>query len=216
LVSENWGWHIFVLTLFHEGAMAAKRKKKAAKRRPAKRKVAKRKAAKKKKTVKRKATKRKAAKKKKTTKRKATKKKKATKRKAAKKKVGKKKKKKAAKRKPARKKVAKKKKKKAAKKKPAKKKAAKKKAKKKTKRKPNLAFMRPMTPSAALAAVVGSAAIPRTEVTKKIWAYIKRNGLQDSANRRNINADDKLRPIFSGKSQVSMFEMTKHLNNHLS
>ena len=93
---------------------------------------------------------------------------------------------------------------------------AKKKAKKAgKKRKPNAAFMTPMTPSSALAAVVGSSAIPRTEVTKKIWGYIKRNGLQDKKNRRNINADDKLRPVFGGKSQVSMFEMTKLVNRHL-
>jgi len=103
----------------------------------------------------------------------------------------------------------------AAKKKPAAKKAP---AKKKSavKRKPNPAFMKPMTPSAALAAVVGAKPIPRTEVTKKIWAYIKKNDLQDSKNRRNINADDKLKPVFGGKKQVSMFEMTKLVNNHLS
>ena len=90
-------------------------------------------------------------------------------------------------------------------------------AKKKSgaKRKPNPAFMKPMTPSASLAAVVGSGAMPRTEVTKKIWGYIKRNGLQDSMNRRMINADDKLRDVFSGKRQVSMFEMTKLVNKHL-
>ncbi len=99
-------------------------------------------------------------------------------------------------------------KKKAAKKAPAKKKAA--------KRKPNAAFMKPMTISAALGAVIGNAAAPRTEVTKKIWAYIKKNGLQDSKNRRNINADDKLKPVFGGKKQVSMFEMTKLVNKHLS
>ena len=97
----------------------------------------------------------------------------------------------------------------AAKKAPAKKKSA-------VKRKPNPAFMKPMTPSAALAAVVGAKPIPRTEVTKKIWAYIKKNDLQDSKNRRNINADDKLKPVFGGKKQVSMFEMTKLVNNHLS
>ena len=91
--------------------------------------------------------------------------------------------------------------------------AAKKKAKGK-KRKANAAFMKPMTPSATLAAVIGSSGMPRTEVTKKIWAYIKRNGLQDKNNRRMINADDKLRPIF-GKSQVSMFEMTKLVSKHL-
>ena len=93
---------------------------------------------------------------------------------------------------------------------------AKKKAKKGgKKRKPNAAFMKPMTPSATLAAVIGGSAMPRTEVTKKIWGYIKRNGLQDKKNRRNINADDKLRPVFGGKSQVSMFEMTKLVNRHL-
>ena len=91
---------------------------------------------------------------------------------------------------------------------------AKKKAKGK-KRKPNAAFMKPMTPSASLGAVIGSGMMPRTEVTKKIWGYIKRNGLQDKKNRRNINADDKLRPVFGGKSQVSMFEMTKLVNKHL-
>jgi len=93
---------------------------------------------------------------------------------------------------------------------------AKKKAKKAgKKRKPNAAFMKAMTPSAMLAAVVGSSAIPRTEVTKKIWGYIKRNGLQDKKNRRMINADEKLRPVFGGKGQVSMFEMTKLVNKHL-
>ena len=84
------------------------------------------------------------------------------------------------------------------------------------KRVPSAAFMRPVQPSAQLSAVVGSAPIPRTEVTKKLWAYIKRNGLQDSKNRRAINADDKLRPIFGGKSQVSMFDMTKMVSRHLS
>jgi chromatin remodeling complex protein RSC6 len=94
----------------------------------------------------------------------------------------------------------------------AKKKAAKKSATRKkstAKRKPNAAFMKPMNPSATLAAVIGSSAMPRTEVTKKIWAYIKRNSLQDKKNRRMINADDKLKPVFGGKAQVSMFEMTK-------
>ena len=107
----------------------------------------------------------------------------------------------------------------AAKKAPAKKPAAKKApAKKKAavKRKPNPAFMKPMTPSAALAAVVGAKPLPRTEVTKKIWKYIKKHDLQDAKNRRNINADDKLKPVFGGKKQVSMFEMTKLVNNHLS
>jgi chromatin remodeling complex protein RSC6 len=91
---------------------------------------------------------------------------------------------------------------------------AKKKAKGK-KRKPNAAFMKPMNPSSTLAAVVGSGSMPRTEVTKKIWAYIKRNGLQDKKNRRNINADDKLKAVFGGKSSVSMFEMTKLVSKHL-
>jgi chromatin remodeling complex protein RSC6 len=83
------------------------------------------------------------------------------------------------------------------------------------KRKPNAAFMKPMTPSAALAEVVGSKAIPRTEVTKKLWAYIKRNKLQDTKNRRMINADDALKVIFGGKKSVSMFEMTKLVSKHL-
>jgi chromatin remodeling complex protein RSC6 len=83
------------------------------------------------------------------------------------------------------------------------------------KRKPNAAFMKPMTPSAALAAVVGPIAQARTEITKKIWGYIKRNKLQDAINRRMINADEKLREIFGGKRQVSMFEMTKLVNRHL-
>ncbi len=77
------------------------------------------------------------------------------------------------------------------------------------------AFMRPMTPSAALSAIVGASPLPRTEVTKKIWDYIKANGLQDAANKRMINADDKLKAVFDGKSQVSMFEMTKLVNAHL-
>ena len=100
----------------------------------------------------------------------------------------------------------------------AKKKAAKKPAAKKksaAKRKPNAAFMKPMTPSAALGAVIGANAMPRTEVTKKIWGYIKKNGLQDKKNRRMINADDKLKVVFGGKSQVSMFEMTKLVSKHL-
>ena len=86
---------------------------------------------------------------------------------------------------------------------------------KKSGRKPNLAFMKPMTPSSTLAAVIGSGNMPRTEVTKKLWAYIKRNGLQDKTNRRMINGDDKLRAVFGGKSQVSMFDMTKLVSNHL-
>ncbi|MBU1920882.1 SWIB/MDM2 domain-containing protein, partial [bacterium] len=133
-------------------------------------------------------------------------KKKATKKKATKKKVAKK----ATKKKATKKKVAKK----ATKKKATKKKAVKK-VKAKVKRKPNAAFMKPMTPSEALAAVIGAKAMPRTEVTKKLWAYIKKNGLQDKMNRRNINADDKLKKIF-GKNQVSMFEMTKLVSKHLS
>ena len=93
---------------------------------------------------------------------------------------------------------------------------AKKKAKKAgKKRKPNPAFMRPMTPSASLGAVIGTNAMPRTEVTKKIWGYIKRNSLQDKKNKRMINADEKLKPVFGGKAQVSMFEMTKLVNKHL-
>jgi len=95
------------------------------------------------------------------------------------------------------------------------KKAAPKKAKKASKRKPNAAFMKAMTPSAVLAAVVGSMPIPRTEVTKKIWDYIKKNKLQDTINKRLINADEKLRQVFGGKRQVSMFEMTKLVSNHL-
>jgi len=92
---------------------------------------------------------------------------------------------------------------------------AKKPAKKKSARKPNPAFMKPMTPSATLAGVIGGSPMPRTEVTKKLWAYIKRNGLQDRTNKRMINADDKLKPVFGGRSQVSMFEMTKLVSNHL-
>ena len=99
-------------------------------------------------------------------------------------------------------------KKKASKKAPAKKKAA-------SKRKPNAAFMKAMQPDASLSAVIGTSAMPRTEVTKKIWMYIKKNGLQDQKNRRMINADDKLRDVFGGKKQVSMFEMTKLVNKHM-
>jgi len=104
----------------------------------------------------------------------------------------------------------------AAKKAPAKKAAPKKAAKKPaTKRKPNAAFMKAMTPSSTLASVVGSSPLPRTEVTKKIWDYIKKNKLQDSVNKRLINADEKLKQVFGGKKQVSMFEMTKLVSNHL-
>ena len=95
----------------------------------------------------------------------------------------------------------------------AKKKASK--AKKSKGRKPNAAFMKPMSPSSTLAAVIGSSPMPRTEVTKKLWAYIKRNGLQDKNNKRMINGDDKLRAVFGGKSQVSMFDMTRLVSNHL-
>ncbi len=97
-------------------------------------------------------------------------------------------------------------------KKPVAKKAAKKPA---AKRKPNAAFMKPVTPSSILAAVVGATAIPRTEVTKKLWDYIKKNKLQDAVNRRMINADEKLKAVFGGKKFVSMFEMTKLVSAHL-
>ena len=83
------------------------------------------------------------------------------------------------------------------------------------KRAPNPAFMKPMQPDAALGAVVGNNPMPRTEITKKLWQYIKRNGCQDQKERRMINADDKLRPVFGGKNKVSMFEMTKLVNKHL-
>ncbi len=101
-------------------------------------------------------------------------------------------------------------------KKAAPKKAAKKAApKKKSARKPNAAFMAPLTPSAALGEVVGAKPLPRTEIIKKIWGYIKKNGLQDSKNRRMINADDKLKTVFGGKSQISMFELAKVVNKHV-
>jgi upstream activation factor subunit UAF30 len=90
-----------------------------------------------------------------------------------------------------------------------------KKSAKKSARKPNAAFMAAMTPSSELAAVVGAKPLPRTEVTKKLWAYIKKNGLQDQKNRRMIKADDSLRAVFGGKSTVNMFEMTKLVNKHL-
>ena len=83
------------------------------------------------------------------------------------------------------------------------------------KRKPNAAFMKPMTPSSTLAAVVGNSPMPRTEVTSKLWGYIKKNGLQDKTNKRMINADEKLKDVFGGKKQVSMFEMTKLVAKHL-
>ena len=87
---------------------------------------------------------------------------------------------------------------------------------KKSARKPNAAFMKPVTPDAALAAVVGAKAMPRTELTKKIWDYIKKNGLQDKKDKKQINADDKLKAVFGGKKQVSMFEMTKLVSGHVS
>ena len=133
----------------------------------------------------------------------------ATAKKAAKKSATKKPAKKTATKKPAAKKAAAKK---AAPKKPAAKKAAKKTA---SKREPNAAFMKAMTPSAVLANVIGSSPMPRTEVTKKIWDYIKKNKLQDAMNKRLINADEKLRQVFGGKKQVSMFEMTKLVSSHL-
>ena len=89
-------------------------------------------------------------------------------------------------------------------------------AKKATKRKPNAAFMKPVQPSDKLAEVVGSKAMPRTEVTKKLWAYIKKNGLQDKTNKRQINADANLKAVFGGKSSVNMFAMTKLVSKHLS
>jgi upstream activation factor subunit UAF30 len=92
---------------------------------------------------------------------------------------------------------------------------AKRPVKKKTKRKPNAAFLRPVHPDALLSVVVGAAPLPRTELTKKLWAYIKRKGLQDAKERRMINADDALRPIFNGKSRVSMFDMTKLVSKHV-
>ncbi len=98
----------------------------------------------------------------------------------------------------------------------AKKRTAKKAAKRGgAKRTPNAAFMRPMQPDPSLAAVVGNNPMPRTEITKKLWAYIKRNNLQDAKERRMINADDKLKPVFGGKGKVSMFEMTKLVNKHI-
>jgi upstream activation factor subunit UAF30 len=148
----------------------------------------------------------------------ATAKKAAAKKTAAKKPAAKKAAKKAPAKKPVAKKVVAKKvvaKKAPAKKAVAKKAPAKKVAAKKTTRKPNAAFMKPLNPSAVLAAVVGANPLPRTEVTKKVWDYIKKHKLQDSVNRRNINADDKLKAVFGGKKTVSMFEMTKLISAHL-
>ena len=84
-----------------------------------------------------------------------------------------------------------------------------------SKRKPNAAFMKPVTPDAALSEVVGSKPLPRTELTKKLWAYIKKNGLQDKKNKRNINSDAALKAVFAGKGTVNMFEMTKLVSKHL-
>jgi upstream activation factor subunit UAF30 len=101
----------------------------------------------------------------------------------------------------------------------ARRKAAKKTSRRKStgrKRSPNPAFMRPLQPSSQLAAVVGSSPMPRTQVISKLWAYIKRNGLQDAKNRRAINADEKLRPLFGGRSQVTMFDLAKIANRNLS
>jgi upstream activation factor subunit UAF30 len=98
---------------------------------------------------------------------------------------------------------------------PKKKAAARKPAKKKTARKPNPAFMKPMQPDDALAAVVGGKPIPRTEITKKLWAYIKRNNLQNPSNKREIMADAKLKPLFGGRNKVNMFEMTKLVSKHM-
>ncbi len=89
------------------------------------------------------------------------------------------------------------------------------KKKKSSGRKPNAAFMKPVTPDAALSAVVGAKPMPRTEVTKKLWAYIKKNGLQDKKNKRNINSDATLKAVFGGKGTVNMFEMTKLVSKHL-
>jgi chromatin remodeling complex protein RSC6 len=125
--------------------------------------------------------------------------------KAAKRRVAKKAVKKAAKRRVAKKAV----------KKAAKKRVAKKAKKARAKRAPNPAFMKAMMPDADLAAVVGAKAMPRTEVTKRVWDYVRKNNLQDAVERRMINADDNLRKVFDGKSRVSMFEMTKYVNNHL-
>ena len=85
----------------------------------------------------------------------------------------------------------------------------------KSKRKPNAAFMKPVQPDAALSEVVGSKAIPRTELTKKLWMYIKKNKLQDQKNKRMIKADDSLKAVFGGKATVNMFEMTKLVSKHL-
>ncbi len=162
-------------------------------------------ARKKKATAKKKPAKRKVAKRKPAARKKATAKRKPAKRKVAKRKPAKRK---VAKRKPAARKKA------TAKRKPAARKAAPRK-KAKTKRKPNAAFMRPVSLSDALGEVVGHKAIPRTEVTKRLWLYIKKNKLQDNVNRRMINADPKLLRVFGGKKKVNMFEMTKLVSKHM-
>ncbi len=166
--------------------MAAKRRKKAARRRVKKR-AAKRRPAKKRRVAKRK---------RRVARRKKRPAKKAARRRATKKRT--KKRKRTSKRKGAKRRVAK-----------------KKASTKRAKRKPNPQFMKPVQPDASLAAVIGGTPMPRTEVTKKLWQYIKRHGLQDAKNRRMINADDKLRPVFNGKSKVSMFEMTKLVSKHM-
>ena len=197
-----------------EGEFRMAKKKAVAKKKAAKKKAAPKKAAAKKKAAPKKAAAKKkaapkkkaAAKKKAAPKKKAAAKKKAAPKKAAAKKKAAPKKKAAAKKKAAPKKKA------AAKKKAApKKKAA---AKKKAKRKPNPAFMRPLQPDAALGAIVGNKPLPRTQITKKIWAYIKKNGLQDKKNKRMINADDKLRAVLGAK-KIDMFKMTQQVNKHV-
>ena len=100
-------------------------------------------------------------------------------------------------------------------KKAAPKKAAKKAVKKKSARKPSAAFMKALTLSPALAEVIGNKPVPRTEIVKKLWVYIKANKLQDKVNKRLINADAKLKPVFGGKGQVSMFDMAKHISKHV-
>jgi upstream activation factor subunit UAF30 len=186
--SSKMGRDLELTNLFLEGKMA-KKKKKAAKKKATKKKVVRKKKATKKKVTKKKVVRKKKATKKKATKKKVVRKKKATKKKATKKK--------------------------ATKKKATKKKAKKKVKKTKTKRKPNAAFMKPLTPSSALAAVVGSKPMPRTEVVKKLWAYIRKHKLQDNKNRRNINADSALKTVFGGRKTVNMFEMTKYVSKHL-
>jgi upstream activation factor subunit UAF30 len=97
----------------------------------------------------------------------------------------------------------------------AKKAAPKKAAAKKSTRKPNAAFMAPLTVSVDMQSVIGNKPMPRTEIVKKVWEYIRKNGLQDKTNKRMINADDKLKTVFGGKKQISMFELAKIVNNHV-